>query len=124
MYGEILITPEIANEYGLQLPDWIKINDIDIARHKKLLNSLLDSGEKSVIALAKELNGLAVLDDLKERNFANELQVEYTGTMGLIVEAKQNGIIDSVETLLDKIDQTNFRLSDELRVKILNMAGE
>ena len=124
MYGEVFITREVANEYGLPLPDWIKIDDINVERHEIALKSLLDPGEKSVIVLAKELKGLAVLDDLKARKFADKLQVDYTGTMGLIVEAKQNGFIESVRTVLDKIDQTNFRISSELRANVLNMTGE
>lgn len=42
----------------------------------------------------------------------------------LIAEAKKAGHIYSVKMILDKIKQTNFRLSEELEKEILNKSEE
>lgn len=54
-----------------------------------MLQATLDPGEASAIALGSELQGLLIVDDLKARKMASELQLDYTGTLGVLVEAKQ-----------------------------------
>jgi len=54
VYGEVIITPEIAEEYGLESPEWIKIERVVDEQKLRLLNLELDNGESSVIALALE----------------------------------------------------------------------
>ena len=67
---------------------------------------------------------LLIIDDLKGRNLAEQLGVKVTGTFGLIIEAKISGYIESVKPLLEKIKQTNFRLSKDLEERILLKAQE
>ena len=55
---------------------------------------------------------------------AEQLGVKVTGTFGLIIEAKISGYIESVKPLLEKIKQTNFRLSKDLEERILLKAQE
>ena len=50
--------------------------------------------------------------------------IKYTGTLGIIVKAKKLGLIPSVIPILDKINTTNFRISDELLKMVLSEAGE
>jgi len=64
------------------------------------------------------------LDDYKARRLALSLELKFTGTFGLLVEAKLSGHLPSVRPILDKIKQTDFRLSLELERKILDRAGE
>jgi predicted nucleic acid-binding protein len=53
-YGQIIVTPEVANEYGVPLPSWIMVKQVnDPVKIQFILNSL-DLGEASVIALATE----------------------------------------------------------------------
>ncbi len=69
-------------------------------------------------------DSLLIVDDLKARNLADELGIKYTGTFGVIIEAKLSGIIESVKPFIDKIKQTIFHLSETLEEKILLKAGE
>jgi predicted nucleic acid-binding protein len=85
----------------------------------------LDKGEASAIALSLELdNSIVIIDDLKGRNVAERLNLRYSGTFGLILKAKQIGIIQSVKPILTKIRETNFRFSEKLFKVILEQAGE
>lgn len=125
VFGEILITQEIADEYGLNLPEWISIQNSTNKNYQKILEASVDKGEASAIALAVELvDCLLIIDDLKGRNLAETLGIKITGTLGVILEAKLSGKIKSVKPLLGKIKQTDFHFSEELEKKILATANE
>jgi predicted nucleic acid-binding protein len=85
----------------------------------------LDNGESSGIVLAMEtLQSVIILDDLKARKIAKQLDIPFTGTIGIIVKAKKSGIIKSIKPILEKIKQTNFRVSKEIETIALFEAGE
>jgi predicted nucleic acid-binding protein len=65
-----------------------------------------------------------ILDDFKARKITNQLGLNFTGTIGVIVKTKLNGIIPSIQPLLSKIRETDFRLSTELELIALKEAGE
>ena len=89
LYGEISITSTIAQEFGKALPDWITIIDATNKTYENLLQTSIDRGEASAIALAVELGDcLLILDDYKARIFASSLQLRFTGTFGVLIAAK------------------------------------
>jgi len=124
--GVEMITSEIVlNEFGKPLPTWININHKPDKNYQNLLELKIDSGEASILALALEHgNSLLVLDDLKARQLAQRLNLHFTGTLGILLKAKQIKAIPSVQAELDKIQQTNFRFSKQIYTQILNQAGE
>lgn len=125
VYGQIIITPDIAAEYGEALPDWVKVVRVADGYRQQLLEMQLDKGESSAIALALERPGSTlILDDYKARKIAERLGLMLTGTIGLLVKAKLKGFIPAVKPLLEEIKQTNFRLSGELELQALRAAGE
>lgn len=125
VFGDILITQDVADEYGSTLPDWISIQNPTDRKYQKILETSVDKGEASAIALAIELaDCLLIIDDLKGRNLAETLGIKITGTFGLILEAKLSGKIDSVKAILEKIKQTDFHFSKEIEKKILDKASE
>lgn len=69
-------------------------------------------------------NSTIILDDNKARKVATKLGLKITGTIGVIVKAKIKGIIPSIKPLLNKIKQTNFRLSEGIEQQALKQAGE
>ncbi|MFN4253612.1 MAG: DUF3368 domain-containing protein [Saprospiraceae bacterium] len=125
LYGEVLTTTEVANEYGLPLPSWVKTQVPKDFVRVQILGSQIDIGEASAIALALEIpKSTVILDDWKARQMAERLNLEVTGTLGVIVKAKLTGKISSIKPLLEKIKNTNFRLSADLTLKALEAAGE
>ncbi len=95
VYGELLTTPEIAQEFNEPLPDWIKVVSVSDKKYQTLLHTQVDFGEASAIALASEYEDvLLLLDDLKARKLATQLKLKITGTLGIIHKAKQLGIIE------------------------------
>ena len=85
----------------------------------------LDPGESSAIALCLDIsNSVIIIDDLKGRRIADKLNLRYSGTLGLILKARQEGIIESIKPVIEKIKNTNFRFSNELIEFLIEQAGE
>ena len=70
------------------------------------------------------ISPLLILDDLKGRKLAAQLNLEYTGTLGILILAKQQGIIPSLKVYFEKIKETDFRISPSLLTSILRDLGE
>jgi predicted nucleic acid-binding protein len=125
VYGELITTPEIAEEFGEDLPDWIKIQSVSDKKYQDFLETQIDYGEASAIALATEYDDvLLLLDDLKARKLAVRLKFKITGTLGVINRAKQMSIIDRVKPLIDKLLLTDFRVADNIVEEILKLNKE
>ena len=125
IYVQIVTTSDIAIEFGEVLPDWVIIKNVSNKNYQDILELQLDKGESSAIALALEIeNCTIILDDYKARKVAQKLNISITGTIGVIVKAKQLGIIKSVQPILEKIRNSNFRLSKELENQALSLSNE
>lgn len=125
VYGELITTPEVAEEFGENLPNWIKIRSVSDKKYQKFLETQVDTGEASAIALAVEFDDvLLLLDDLKARKLANQLNFKITGTLGVIHKAKQMSIIEKVTPLIDKLLNTDFRIADNIIKEILKLNNE
>ena len=125
LYQKLYMTPEVANECGDKLPDWMEIKSPNDRDKQHLLELHIDRGEASSITRALELSAsLIILDDYKARLTAEKLGLTITGTLGAIIKAKNSGIIRSIKPALGKLQETNFRLSEELIKEACKEAGE
>ena len=50
IYGELVTTPEIAKEFGEELPDWIIVQPVADKKYQNFLETQVDYGEASAIA--------------------------------------------------------------------------
>lgn len=125
LFGRIIVTDIVAEEYGLPLPEWVAVQAARDARQLQVLALTLDRGEASAIALALEqADCLLIMDERRGRQVAQRLQLTVTGTVGILFQAKSNGFISAVKPLLEAISVTNFRLSPSLVQAVLKQAGE
>jgi len=125
VYGKLITTPEIAEEFGEDLPDWIIIQAVSDKKYQDFLETQVDYGEASAIALATEYDDvLLLLDDLKARKLATRLKFKITGTLGVIHRAKQMSLIDKVKPFIDKLLLTDFRVADNIINEILKLNNE
>lgn len=120
LFGEILIVQQVKEEFGSDLPEWIKVKEVQNKLQENALNLILDKGEAASIALTLETdNSLLMLDEKKGRRIAQELNLKIIGTLGIILLAKEKGLINSIADLLAKLESADFRISPNLKVKIL-----
>ncbi|VAW16477.1 hypothetical protein MNBD_BACTEROID01-1107 [hydrothermal vent metagenome] len=125
VYDSVSTTPEVAQEFLEELPDWINIESVKDKKYQDFLETQIDWGEASAIALAKEMESpLLLLDDLKARRLAKRLNLRVTGTLGIIHKAKQIGAIEKVKPLIEKLQATNFRISENIIEELLKKNNE
>lgn len=67
---------------------------------------------------------VVILDDGMARRFAETLSIRFTGTVGLLLDAKQAGLINAIAPLLDELQSLRFRLAPHTRTALLRLAGE
>jgi predicted nucleic acid-binding protein len=125
LFGQIIVTQEIAREFKNELPDWFTVEEPTNKNYQKILEASLDKGEASAIAFAiEQTDCLLIIDDYKGRKYAEQLGIKITGTLGVIIDAKLSGHIESVKPMLDKIKNTDFRLTAELEKRTIEKANE
>lgn len=67
------------------LPEWLEIVEVKDKSKQQILELQIDKGESSAIALALEIpDSTIVLDDIKARNIADKLGLNYTVQLVLL----------------------------------------
>jgi predicted nucleic acid-binding protein len=70
LFGTIITTSEVAKEFGQPLAAWFKIQQPGDKKYQSIIETSVDEGEASVIALAIELDDcLLIIDDLKRNQY-------------------------------------------------------
>lgn len=132
LYGEIMIPEAVFNEVESELArmmvskaEWIKKVKVHHPDRKSLFSSRLHAGEVEAIILAEEENAnLLIMDDNAAKKTAKYLGFQVTGTLGVIVKAKQNGYIENVEKYLDLLINDGLYVDVKTKEMVLKMAGE
>jgi len=104
--------------------DWISVRPVRVPALIGLITDL-GAGEAQVLALAlEEPESLVVLDDRLAREVAKLQNLRITGTAGVLLRAKQEGHIQAIAPLLDRLTDSGFWLSDTVKTSILQLARE
>ncbi len=69
-------------------------------------------------------DSMAILDDQPARRCAQVLNIQTQGTLGLVLLAKQQGLILAVRPVLEQLKQAGMYMSDRLERQITAAAGE
>jgi predicted nucleic acid-binding protein len=97
IYLEVITTPEIQIEFANPLPNWVLIRSAKNLSLQQELETKLDRGEASAIALGLEFqNSTIILDDLKASKVAEQYKINFTGTLGVLLKAKELRLISSL----------------------------
>lgn len=106
--------------------DWIKVVEIknQVLYHE--LRQTLDQGESEAIVLALEINSdFLIIDEAKGRKIARSYGIKIIGLLGILVLAKEEGLINKIKPYLEDLkNNIGFRVSENLFEEILNQAGE
>ena len=123
-YGTVVTTSMVLSEFGEPVPEWVFVRN---PASQSNINSIknLGKGETSAIALAMEIvDSVVILDDQQARNVALQIGLTVSGTLGVFVRAKANGVIPAIKPLIEKMRRTNFRVSAKVELEVLQKAGE
>ena len=120
---------EAGSAVGVNVPKVKELEWLTVQRPKSLsvlpLVTDLGKGEIEVLALALEQAGyIGVLDDKLARNFAQALNIPFTGTLGLLLDAKRSHLIEAVSPVINKLKALGFRVSPHTVQLVLRLAGE
>lgn len=85
----------------------------------------LDLGEAETIILARELEADWVLmDEKKGRRKLAEFGLKKIGTVGILLKAKQVGLLPVIASDLERLHQQGFRISRTVINMVLKQANE
>ena len=125
---EVVLPPAVVEEVRRGRPvvlpaGAIELNAVEPAR--TVLMWGLGSGETEVLSYAvRNPHAEAILDDLAARRCAQAHDVRTRGTVGVIVMAKQLGLIAAVRPVFDDLQRAGFYLSASVLQVALQAAGE
>jgi len=134
LYGRVLIpqavydelqqerTPAPVRAWVANRPAWLEVRQASVPLDSELEE--LDRGEREAIALALELQAdLLILDDRDARVEASRRNLVVIGTLRVLEDAAQLGLVDLPRALL-RLQQTTFRASPYLVRALLDRDAE
>ena len=126
VYTELLAGSHIAAE-KVPTIDWIEVRAVTNTEKVKALQqtSNLHIGEAAAIVLAEELKADQLLVDEKAaRRVAIARQLPVIGTVGILLLAKEQGLIENVKAVLDALIENGTRIGMHLYEQALILAKE
>jgi hypothetical protein len=136
LFGQITIPQAVYDEVvlrgsgrvgALEIRDaaWILVRSAGDRLSITLLREELGLGESEAIVLAQEINASwLLLDDALARRKANRIGIPVVGTLGVLLMAKDTGLISAVRPALDDLGKTDFRASQRVLDEVLLKADE
>ena len=135
--GEIIIPPKVYIEitalkkYGVDTDpldnlSWISVKEPQNVKLVGQYLSVLDEGESEAIVLAQELHAdWLIMDEKIGRKFAEQLKIKTIGLLGILIKAKNEGVLNLVKPTLDElISLAGFWISKDVYRMVLKEAGE
>ncbi len=133
IFGQVVVPEGVYNEatqpnkkQASQLTTYLKdkIRKVDMQNYV-FLDGFADAGETEAMILYKQISADKLLiDDQRGRNIAKLNQIETIGSLGVLLVAKQRGLIDQIAPLLRQLDQSDIYLSKQLIATVLELANE
>lgn len=136
VYGEIIIPQAVLDEIMVKKDsacsqilserDWIKVECISSEADKRMYQAKLHAGEVETMILAQEepKADLVIIDDNSAKKTAMYLGLKVTGTLGVLLKAKKQGIISEVKPIIEDMISDGFYIKEDIRKLILKQAGE
>ena len=135
LYGEIIIPKAVYDEISVKEDsickktvdeslDWIHVQEIQNHVAKAMFKSQLHEGEVEVMILAMEQQAdVVIIDDQNAKKYAKYLKLPVTGTLGVLMKAKQNGYIFELKPILDRMIQNGIYIKESLVEICLKQVG-
>jgi len=103
---------------------WMTLAAASTGPRVRALRERLGAGEGEAIALAKERHLPVLIDDLKGRKAAADLDLVVIGTLGVLARSKRKGIIPQVRPRIQLLREAGIYLPDTLVERLLHELNE
>ena len=134
LFDEIIIPSAVAGEietgeaknspwYAFKKSGFIRIESLPKDDNRlAILELQLDLGESEAILLADQLKLPLLIDERAGRHMAKSMGLDIIGLVGILLALKQGEHIthNDVLSLVDALEQANFRMSRALKSLLLN----
>ncbi len=135
LFSKIFVPPEVWNEVTVKGQGYPSAQEISRVtwfifqtpdpQMVKPLSILVDDGEAQAIALAQSIPESTILmDDARARKIAERLEIKQVGTIGLLLRAKKQHLLEKIKPHLDALVENGIYIRKELLDKVLRAAGE
>lgn len=133
LFGEIYVVDTVVEECAkggkILVPDLTKLDWLRCVENKNYpknpLLMVLDDGEKHTIEAALAMQAdYAIIDEKLGRNLAEYLGLNVTGTLGILLKAKQQNKIPSFIHCVKAMQQQGIRYNNQLVEKLAKHIGE
>lgn len=134
LYSEIIVPNAVYEEVqagrnktyykDLNQFHWIQIREV-VDRNSLKFFYDLDTGEAEAIVLAKEIKAqLLIIDEKLGRYYASQAGLKITGTLGVLIKAKNAGFVKQVKPLLIELTQKEVWISENLINEVCKLTNE
>ena len=124
VFDTVFAPPTVVAEVRSPLT-WLTVQTVENSAFVAALKTQMDEGEAEAIALAVELdNVILILDDKKARRVAQQIGLKVIGTVGMLLRAKNQGVITEIKLLLTELVQVDFRITNAIIQEALRLSGE
>jgi predicted nucleic acid-binding protein len=101
-----------------------KVRKVDMQNYV-FLDGFADAGETEAMVLYKQISANKLLiDDKRGRSVAKLNQISTIGSLGVLLVAKQKGLIKEVAPFLEILEKSELYLSKQLIATVLELAKE
>ena len=127
LFAHLIIPPAVAREIAPSVtrPPWIAQRSLARPVAPRLVQAGLGPGETEAISLALELGTYAIaLDERSARRLAASLGLPIVGTIGLLLAAKDHGLIPALRPAVEVLVGLGFYVAPRVIAEALADAGE
>lgn len=140
LYSRVIIPEAVYNEMvdiNKIVPGAVKVKTLSWIQTQTVINSLqvteiqennqsIHLGEAEAIILSLEMKAdLLLMDERRGRIVATNYGINITGLLGVLIQAKKQGLIPAIKPLIDQlITQANFRVNPQLYTVVLQASNE
>lgn len=125
VYREVTEKNDVVSQEVSQALEWIQIVRVDPNVDRRMYRAKLHEGEVEVMLLAQDMGAdLVIIDDDAARKTAEYLELPLTGTLGLLIKAKERGFLEAVMPVVSAMEQHGIYFSGQLKQIVRKLSGE
>lgn len=110
-----LIDPHRTGVRELLQADWVERRQVVDVALVQLLRRDLGAGESEAIVLAREIKAdVLLIDERLGRSAAARLGLPMTGLVGVLIEARRQGLVPDAALVIEQLRHAGFWISDHL----------